>query len=93
MKPDISHTVVEAQNKQILNHDKGRTKLRHFVVDDLVRVRNYRGGKIKWLLGIVTKVCGPRSYLVRVGERVRFVHIDQMLHTGEIFDSENTSRT
>ena len=40
---------------------------------------------VKWLLGKVVKVCGPRTYLVHVYKmgKNRFVHIDHILPSQE----------
>ena len=42
-------------------------------------VRSFRGSKEKWLWGIVTKVCGPRIYVVNVARAHRYVHVDHMI--------------
>ena len=50
----------------------------------MVRVRNFRGGKEKWVPGVMVKKLGTLTFLVKVGERVRYVHADHVLPTGEV---------
>ena len=33
----------------------------------------------KWILGIVIKVCGPRTYVARTGHKARYVHNDHLV--------------
>ena len=42
-------------------------------------VKSFRGGKEKWLWGIVTKVCGPSTYVVDVAGARRYVNVDHMI--------------
>ena len=48
----------------------------------MVLVRNWRRGVERWIPGRITQVKGPRKYLVRCGDQVRFVHIDRLKSTG-----------
>ena len=34
---------------------------------------------MRWILGRVVKVCGPRAYLVKTGHKARYVHADHLL--------------
>ena len=54
---------------------------RTFPKNDRVRVRNTRAtSKInKWILGTVIKVCGPQTYVVRTGNRTRYVRTDHLI--------------
>ena len=52
-----------------------------FCKDESVLVRNQRGGK-RWVLGRIVRQKGPVTYLVRVGTRIRFCHVDHLLKTG-----------
>ena len=81
LKPNLRDVVQDTQTKQKENHDKQGLKLRKVKVNDKVRVRNTRKGKIRWLLGRVTKICGPQSYIVRLDSygTSRFVHIGHLL--------------
>ena len=57
----------------------GQGSRRHFTVGEPVSVKNHRGGKEKWIPGLITAVKGPTSYLVRVMGRIRYVHVDNLL--------------
>ena len=91
LKPDLSNHVRGKQLKSCQDHDKN-VKLREFKVSDLVRVNNFRGGKEKWLTGVVVKVCGPRSYVVKIGEVSRYVHVDHLIRREKSGDSDNSSQ-
>jgi len=56
-------------------------KERLFLENDIVRVRNTQANSNteRWILGIVVKVCGPRTYLVRTGHKTRYVHADHLI--------------
>ena len=46
-----------------------------------VCVKQTRGGKDKWILGVVVARKGPNSYLIRTpGNMRRFVHADHLRH-------------
>ena len=34
---------------------------------------------LKWITGVVMKVCGPRTYVVKVGTRLKYTHVDHLL--------------
>lgn len=55
-------------------HDKPR----RFQVDDKVFVKTVRQEKINWHPGTVIKVLGQVTYLVKVENRLRFVHADHL---------------
>ena len=42
-------------------------------------MRSFRGGKEKWVWGNITKVCGPRTYVVNVAGARRYVHVDHII--------------
>ena len=79
LRPDLNNTVKAKQELQQRNHDKGGKAERSFKVNDNVRVRNFTRGKELWLRAHVTKVCGPRTYIVQVGSSKRFVHVDHLI--------------
>ena len=72
----------EKQLKQKEYHDEGRVKLREFKLNEFVLVRNWRGEIEKWISGRISQVKGPRTYLVRCGNQIRFVHADHLKGTG-----------
>lgn len=87
LKPNLNRKVSRQQERQKTYHDKGRTQTRSFERNQKVRVRNFRGGMEKWLIGQVVRQCGPLTYLVRVGPNIRYVHVDHLLSTGEKVES------
>ena len=74
------------QAKQKLHHDRSRVKMRDFAASDSVSVRNMQGTYAKWLPGTVIRRLGPLTYLVKVGHRLRFVHIDYLLQAHSVAD-------
>ena len=34
---------------------------------------------MRWILGRVVKVCGPRTYLVKTEHKTRYVHADHLI--------------
>ena len=90
LKPSLARTVEEKQLQQKVHHDKTVTGLRHLSPGDLVRVRNFREGKEKWLRATVVKRLGPVTYLINDGCRERSVHIDHLLHSKEA-DRQHTN--
>ena len=91
LKPDIAKTMEARQETQVKQHDCGRVKQRVFEARQVVRVQNFRGGKEKWVPGVIVKKLGTLTFLVKVGERVRYVHADHLLSTGEV--DETTEMT
>ena len=81
LKPNLNKAVEEQQMKQKQYHDEGRVKARVFKVNEVVLVRNWRQGVERWIPGRIIQVKGPRTYLVRVGNQVRFVHVDHLKST------------
>ena len=60
--------------------------MRDFAASDSVSVRNMQGTYAKWLPGTVIRRLGPLTYLVKVGHRLRFVHIDHLLQAHSVAD-------
>ena len=58
-------------------------KLREFVKNERVRVKNCRGTDIKYVPGTIVHRVGPTQYLVRVDRSIRYVHVDHILKSGE----------
>ena len=67
-------------------------KDRLFSENDIVRVRNTQanGNTVKWTLGKVVKVCGPRTYLVWTGHKTRFVHADHLIRAHDKLPEETS---
>ena len=71
--------VEDKQEIQRQQHDKRASReARIFHGGYRVGVRSFRGGREKWLLGSITKVCGPRTYVVNVAGARRYVHVDHI---------------
>ena len=95
LKPDLSKVIQESQETQKKYHDSANTTLREFSVGDRVRVKNFRGGILKYVGGVVAKRLGPLNYLVKVGPKCRYIHIDHILKSGEteFFNAETPGIT
>ena len=95
IKPNLAEYVEKKQMKQKEQHD-GKQSVRLFKVGDSVRVKNTAKGvkqvKERWVRGKVVKICGTRSYSVRIGQSVRYVHVDHLISaedgTSRINDQE-----
>ena len=76
------------QAKQKLHYDRSRVKMRGFASSDSVSVRNTQGTYAKWPPRVqsVIRRSGPLTYLVRMGHRRGFVHIDHLLQAHSIAD-------
>ena len=72
LKPNVNRAVEDQQLRQKEHHDEGRVKLREFKLNEVVLVRNWRRG------GRIAQVKGPRTYLVRCEDQIRFVHVDHL---------------
>ena len=80
LKPLLAQTVEDKQEIQRQQHDKTASReARIFHGGDRVGVRSFRGGREKWLWGNITKVCGPRTYVVNVAGARRYVHVDHII--------------
>ena len=81
VKPDLAQVVEGKQEQQKVYKDgKGKSE-RTFEKEERVRVLNTRATNKtnKWILGTVVKSCGPRTYVVKCGKRMRRVHLDHMI--------------
>ncbi|CAB3982232.1 Transposon Ty3-I Gag-Pol poly [Paramuricea clavata] len=81
VKPDLAQVVEGKQEQQKVYKDgKGKSE-RTFEKEERVRVLNTRATNKtnKWILGTVVKSCGPRTYVVKCGKRMRRVHPDHMI--------------
>ena len=78
IKPNLAREVQVKQENQFETNKPTRT----FEKGDSVQVRSHRGTEQRWVPGIVTKICGPRTCVVRCGSQYRYVHIDHIVHLG-----------
>ena len=78
LHPELSTRVESQQEKQADAHNNSQP-LRSFDVHAKVYVKNHTGTTPRWLAGVVTKVTGPLSYVVRLqdGKIVRR-HVDHI---------------
>ena len=81
VKPDLAQETENKQSKQKQYKNLKNHKDRQFSENDIVRVRNNqaKGNIVRWILGRVVKVCGPRTYLVKTGHKTRYVHTDHLI--------------
>ena len=83
LKPNLLGDVRGKQDKQVNNRDQ-HTPLREFTDRQLVRVKNcVDNGVVKFVLGPIVKRLGSLRYLVRLGHRTRYCHVDHLRSTGE----------
>ena len=79
-KPCLQRRVERSQAAAKFYRDGSSPKQRAFDKYQRVLVRNIRGGKEKWIPGVIVEVKGPLTYLVRVpGNNRRFVHADHLV--------------
>lgn len=79
IKPDVYKTVAAAQARQEKSYN-ARVKSRKFEKGEEVWVRTYSKNETKWSLGVIIKLVGPVTYLVRVGNQYYKRHVDQILN-------------
>lgn len=89
MKPDLAQSIEKKQNKKI-EYEELKCHDRLFSENYIVRVRNTQasGNKVKWIIGKVVKICGPRTYLVRTRHKTRFVHADHLIRAHDKLPEE-----
>ena len=91
--PSVEKQVNGQQAKQKLHHDRSCVKMRDFAASDSVSVRNMQGTYAKWIPGTVIRRLGPLTYLVRVGHRLRFVHVDHLLQAHSVDNATGVEPT
>ena len=52
---------------------------------EIVRVKNHRQGLERFVKGVIAKKIGPYKFLVKIGSRCRYVHIEHLRKTGELY--------
>ena len=82
MQPNLSSTVEKHQLKQKSVHDNSKPLVSLTKVQTVL-VHNQRGMP-KWITRRILQLKGPVSYLVRVGSRVRYCHVDHLLKSNVI---------
>ncbi|XP_062594180.1 uncharacterized protein K02A2.6-like [Saccostrea cucullata] len=80
IKPNLRESVEEKQQKMKEQHDGGQCKVGEFQGGEQVQVKTtIPGQKWKWISGVIHRKLGPLTYLVRVGKRIRYCHVDHLL--------------
>ena len=80
VKPCQQRRVERTQSSTKFQRDGTHPKPREFDLFQRVRVRNIRGGKEKWIPGMIVNIKGPLTYIVKVpGNSRRFVHADHLI--------------
>lgn len=93
LKPDVNSKVSKQQDRQCVNHDTKGTRLREFSRGDKVMVKNFRGGKLKHLAGVIVERKGPLTYIVRIGTSTRYCHIDHLSRAGNVSTTPEQDET
>ena len=88
VKPCLASKVKMKQSQMKVSHDGKRDKTRSFEPGDVVMVRNFRGSQ-RWKAGHVMQRLGPLSYMVKVQDQLRHVHIDHLL-SGSVHGNNGT---
>ncbi|XP_065056420.1 uncharacterized protein K02A2.6-like [Rhopilema esculentum] len=81
VKPNLASAVEEKQHQQKKYHDQKGVKSRELRENQPVLVRNHRDSTEKWIPGVIVKKKGLLTYLVKCGQRIRFVHIEHLLNS------------
>jgi len=92
VKPSLSKRVEHKQEK--IESRSEHNKLRDFLPGDSVMVRNFRSSQ-KWQPGVIMQRLGTLSYMVKVHDQFRHVHVDHIV-TGpqrtENFERDNGAK-
>ena len=89
VQPDLGARVERHRLAQKRTHDNTNC-LPMFAKGASVMVRNHWGNQ-KWVPGCIIKQKGPVRYLVRVGSRVRYCHVEHLLRT-KVLDSNSNAK-
>ena len=76
LKPNLAKRVQKQQENQVKYQANNRCS-RELRFNQVVRVRNFSGGKEKWVLGTIVKKRGPWTFQVRVQGEIRMCHLDK----------------
>ena len=86
VQPNLSSTVEKHQLKQKSAHENSKP-LVSFAKGQTVLIHNQRGMP-KWITRRILQQKGPVSYLVKVGSRIRYCHVDHLLKSNAIADRD-----
>ena len=73
LKPNLRQRIEMQQDNQ----------LKYQGANQSVRVRNFRGGKEKWIPGTIVRELSPRTFEVLVRGETRLCHMDQLVASSE----------
>lgn len=78
LNPNMTRAMQTKMKSIEKSSNKRRGTDRTFSVGDAVMVKSVRGESVKWFRGKVIKVVSNVTFLVRVQQRIRFVHADHL---------------
>ncbi|KAL1486430.1 hypothetical protein MTO96_031393 [Rhipicephalus appendiculatus] len=76
--PSFADNMLQRQRKEAERRNYRRGSAEYFSVGDKVFVKTVRGEVESWQEGIVEQVVSPATYLVKIGDYVRFTHVDHL---------------
>ena len=82
LKPNLQQRIEMQQDNQLKYQGPNRHP-RTLSANQSVRVRNFRGGKDKWIPGTIVKELSPRTFEVLVRGETRLCHMDQLVASSE----------
>ena len=77
LQPDLPSKIEYSQANQKSNHDLKKSH-RTFVEGDLVYAENFTSRNQKWIPGIIDKITGPLSYVIKLSDGVT-IHLGPSL--------------
>ena len=90
IKPNKETSVENKQDKMKMYHDRSHNQSRWFEKGEKVQVKTTLPGGQRWIWksGTILKKKAPRTYLVIVGHKVRYCHLDHLLESSVELPSE-----
>ena len=82
LKPNLRQRIEMQQDNQ-LKYQGANRRPRTLSANQSVRVRNFRGGKEKWIPGTIVRELSPRTFEVLVRGETRLCHMDQLVASFE----------
>ena len=82
LKPNLRQRIEMQQDNQ-LKYQGANRRPRTLSANQSVHVRNFRGGKEKWIPGTIVREMSPQTFEVLVWEETRLCHMDQLVASSE----------
>ena len=82
LKPNLPQRIEIQQDNQ-LKYQGDNRQPKALAANQQVRVRNFRGGREKWILGTIVREVSPRIFEVLVEGETRMCHMDQLVASVE----------